>query len=276
MNADSDFDPEAFRKFEHEGWDQVSSGYHHHWEHLTTQIVPSILEAASVSANASLLDVACGPGYVSALASEKGARAIGVDLSEEMIKLATKIHENLSFKIADAENLPFEDASFDVVTINFGVLHFPNANRSLAEAYRVLVPSGRLVFTAWSGPENSAIGMAMDAVSKFGTMDVKLPAGPPIFRFASHAECIRTATDIGFTECQCEDHLLQWTLPSPDALMDSFREATARTSGLLSAQMAKNIPAIKAAMVASCEPFTTDGKATVPMPAVLTVATKSS
>ena len=274
MTLTTNFDTEAFRSFEHEGWDQVSDGYHNHWEHLTTQVIPNILDLVKVAQNTTLLDVACGPGYVSDLASQKGAKTIGVDLSGEMIGLAERNNPKLRFQTADAENLPFEDAAFEVVTINFGVLHFPNADKALAEAFRVLKPKGRLAFTAWSGPENSAIGIAMEAVSKFGSLDVDLPAGPPIFRFASHEECARTVAEIGFASCHCEGHLLHWTLPSPDSLMDSFREATARTSGLLSAQDAEIIPAIKAAMTASCEPFIRGGKTIVPMPAVLTLATK--
>jgi SAM-dependent methyltransferase len=272
----NDIDAEAFRRFEHDGWDRLCKGYHNHWEHLTTQIIPAMLEAAMVSRGTALLDVACGPGYVSDLASRQGAKATGVDLSGEMVKLARGQYPALDFQCADAEDLPYQDSSFDVVAINFGVLHFPDTDRALSEAHRVLKPAGRLVFTAWSGPENSAIGFALDAISKCGTLEVDLPSGPPVFRFGSHEECKRTVHEIGFEECDCTDHLLHWTLPAPDALMDSFREATARTSGLLGAQKPDAIPAIKAAMAAHCAPFMEKGKTVVPMPAVLTVATKAA
>lgn len=271
-----EYDTEAFRNFEHEGWDRVSDGYHNNWKDVTTQIIPTILSAARVSSDTSLLDVACGPGYVLGLAAQKGADVKGVDLSEKMVNLARKNYPEIDVRTGDAEDLPYENSSFDVVAINFGVLHFPNADKALVEAHRVLKPGGRLALTAWSGPEGSAIGFAMDAVAEFGTMDVELPAGPPIFRFASHEECARTVAEIGFVDCNSEDHVLQWTLTAPDALMDSLREATARTSALLGAQKAEDIPAIKAAMTASCEPYTVDGKTTVPLPAVLTIATKDT
>ena len=276
MTSPNDIDAEAFRRFEHDGWDRLCRGYHHHWEHLTTQIIPAMLEAAGVTRDTSLLDVACGPGYVSGLASRQGADARGVDLSGEMVKLARENFPALEFQCADAEDLPFQDSSFDVVAINFGVVHFPDADGALREARRVLKPAGRLAFTAWSGPENSAIGFALDAISECGTLGVDLPPGPPLFRFASHEECKRTVLGLGFIACDCTDHLLHWTLPAPDALMDSFREATARTSGLLGAQKPDVIPAIKAAMTARCAPYIERGVAVVPMPAVLAVSAKAS
>ena len=142
------------------------------------------------------------------LAALNGADAKGVDLSEKMVNLARKNYPEMDIRTGDAEGLPYKDSSFDVVTINFGVLHFPDAEKAFAEAHRVLKPGGRLAFTAWSGPEDSTIGFAMEAVAKFGTMGVKLPAGPPIFRFASHEECARTITEIGFVDCHSEDHVL--------------------------------------------------------------------
>ncbi|MGR3512495.1 MAG: class I SAM-dependent methyltransferase [Paracoccaceae bacterium] len=272
--AGADFDTEAFRKFEHEGWNTVSHGYHGHWEHLTTQIIPAIMEQAKVDTDTELLDVACGPGYVAGFAAAKGATARGSDLSESMVELAKSNYPQVAFGLGDAESLPFPDETFDVVAINFGVLHFPDADKALAEAFRILRPGGRLAFTAWSGPENSAIGFAMGAVAEHGTLDVDLPSGPPIFRFAEHSECERTVRSLGFSDCSCTDHLLRWKLPAKDALLESFKEATARTSGLLSSQHADDLPAIRAAMTAKCEPFVVDDVAIVPMPAVLTIATK--
>ncbi|MFN0263844.1 class I SAM-dependent methyltransferase [Tepidamorphus sp. 3E244] len=265
---------DAFRAFEHDAWERASSGYHSHWEHLTTQIVPAILKAGEVGPLTVLLDVACGPGYVAGLSARLGAVASGIDLSGEMVRLAAQNYPQARFQTGDAQDLPFEDARFDVVTINFGVMHFPEPEAGLADAMRVLKPGGRLVFTSWAQPENSAIGFAMDAVARFGTTDVDLPAGPPFFRFGPEEECARVAGELGFEDCRHERHLLYWTLPAPDALMDALREATARASALLNAQRPEDLPAIRAAMVERCAPFVRDGKAMVPMPATLCVAQK--
>jgi SAM-dependent methyltransferase len=272
--ADDDFDAEAFRAFEQEGWDRLHAGYHDHWEHLTTQAVPALLDAARVGPGTSVLDVASGPGYVSGAAAARGATTQGLDLSEKMVALSRRTYPGLAFRTGDAEQLPFDDARFDAVLINFGILHFPDADRALAEAWRVLKPGGRLAFTAWAGPKGSAIGIAMAAVAREGTLDLDLPAGTPVFRFGNPDECRRVLADIGFGDVACADLMLTWTLSAPDALMASFRQATARTSGILAAQDPAVLPAIAAAMTEGCKPYVKDGRADLPMPALLVSGSK--
>ena len=268
------FDPAAFRQFEQEGWNRLYAGYHKHWEHLTTQAIPQLLDATGVAEGMHILDVASGPGYVSAAAAARGAHTVGIDLAENMKELAAETHPDLTFQLGDAEDLPFPDAAFDAVLINFGILHFPNADTALSEAHRVLKPDGRLGFTAWVGPENSAIGIAMGAIAKEGSLDVGLPVGTPLFRFADHVETERTLSEIGFSEISSTAMVLTWRLPNPDALMESFQEATARTSGLLKAQDPAALPAIAAAMTEACRPYEKESGTELPMPAVLNTGTK--
>jgi ubiquinone/menaquinone biosynthesis C-methylase UbiE len=269
-----DIDQEAFRKFEHDGWNSLSDGYHDHWEHLTPQIIPLMLERTGVGADSQVLDIASGPGYAAGAAAALGATATGIDLSENMRDLAATNFPDVSFQLGDAEDLPFDTGSFDVVTMNFGVLHFPDADKALGEAFRVLQSGGRLGFTAWEGPDGSALGMATDAIVQEGTVKVDLPQGTPIFRFAEHAECARVLDAIGFMDISSTDTMLTWNLPRPDALMESFRQATARMSALLGAQDPAKLPAISAAMTAACKPYDNGTTTDLPMPAVLTVGTK--
>ncbi len=272
--SDSTFEPAAFRKFEYEGWNRLYAGYHHHWEHLTTQAIPLMLGRTGVAEGTHVLDIASGPGYVAGAAAAKGAKTVGIDLSENMRKLAAENYPGLSFQLGDAEDLQFADGTFDAVLINFGVLHFPDADKALSEAHRVLKSGGRLGFTAWAGPEGSAIGIAMGAIAKEGTLEVDLPVGTPIFRFADHGECERVLRGIGFNDISSTDIMLTWRLPSPDALMESFRNATVRTSGLLGAQDPAVLPVIAAAMTEACKPFDKGDHTDLPMPAVLTIGKK--
>ncbi|NJN39977.1 MAG: class I SAM-dependent methyltransferase, partial [Gammaproteobacteria bacterium] len=221
-----------------------------------------------------LLDVACGPGYVAAAASALGARSTGLDFAPNMVRLASSNYPTLAFRQGDAEALPFEAGAFDAVTINFGILHFPDADRALAEAFRVLRPGGRLAFTAWAESDRSAIAIAMAAITDHGRLDVDLPAGTPLFRFADHAECARTLAGGGYRDVVSRDHELVWRLPRPFALMEVFREATARLSGLLGAQDPEALPKISAAMTAGCQRFVDGDLALLPMPCVLTAAQK--
>ena len=96
-----------------------------------------------------LLDIGCGNGYVTCLYAGAGAGVSAIDLTEKAVEL-TKSRLNiqgLSAEVqkADAENLPFDDQSFDVV-VSFGVLHHtPDTEKALAEIFRVLKPGGRIL-----------------------------------------------------------------------------------------------------------------------------------
>src|SRR5260221_10107605 len=142
--------PSSFHSFEQSGWQRAADRYGDAFGGLTRQTIPSLLHAAGVKAGTRLLDVASGPGYVAAAAAEVGATAIGVDFSSEMVGLAACLYPGIRFQEGDAESLAFADASFDAVTINFGVLHLARPDAALAEARRGLVPGGRRAWAVWA------------------------------------------------------------------------------------------------------------------------------
>ena len=96
-----------------------------------------------------VLDVGSGNGYVLSKYASEGAEVFGIDITEAGIELCRKRFEILDlkgdFRIADAEDIPFPDNSFDCVC-SMGVLHHvPNTQKALDEIYRVLKPGGRLI-----------------------------------------------------------------------------------------------------------------------------------
>ena len=123
-----------FARFEHAGWQGVADKYDSVWSPLTRQFIPSLLEDASVSAGMLVLDVACGPGYVSAAAKQLGAVPTGIDFSEKMVAIATRMFPEIRFTQGDAHDLPFKDDSFDRVLMNFGLLHVSDPEKACAEA----------------------------------------------------------------------------------------------------------------------------------------------
>src|SRR5215470_12655757 len=133
---------DEFAQFEHEGWERVADKYDSVWYPLTRQFSPSLLAAAGVLRGMSVLDVACGPGYVSAAAKQLGAVSTGIDFSKKMIGIAKQTFQGISFLQGDAHNLPFETDSFDRVLINFGLLHVSRPEKACAEACRVLKSGG--------------------------------------------------------------------------------------------------------------------------------------
>jgi demethylmenaquinone methyltransferase/2-methoxy-6-polyprenyl-1,4-benzoquinol methylase len=106
-----------------------------------------------------ILDVATGTGDLAlALHKRLNAKVTGLDLSEEMLKVAHQkvIRKSLSNQIklvhGDSENLPFDNDTFDAVTVAFGVRNFENLNKGLSEMTRVLKPGGKMVVLEFSKP----------------------------------------------------------------------------------------------------------------------------
>src|SRR5215471_13949250 len=108
-----------FARFQHKGWQRVADKYDSVWSPLTRQFIPSLLADARVSPGMLTLDVACGPGYVSAAAKQLGAVPTGVDFSGKMIAIAKRMFPDIRFTQGNAQELQFEDRSFDRVLMNF-------------------------------------------------------------------------------------------------------------------------------------------------------------
>lgn len=142
------FDPQAVRAFEHAGWQRAAANYGATFARATSGFIDALLDAARVSADIRVLDLACGPGFVANIARERGAVPIGLDFSSAMIGLARAAYPKIRFDEGEAEALPYPDASFDAVVSNFGIHHVPDPVRALSEARRVLRPDGRVAFTS--------------------------------------------------------------------------------------------------------------------------------
>lgn len=109
-----------------------------------------------------VLDVATGTADFAidmARGVAAGSRVTGVDLSEQMLEVgrrkvtAAGLQESVQLLSADAENLPFEDASFDRVSVAFGVRNFEHLSQGLAEMCRVLRPGGQAIILELSYPD---------------------------------------------------------------------------------------------------------------------------
>jgi ubiquinone/menaquinone biosynthesis C-methylase UbiE len=140
------------------------------------EVGPRIVTAVGVEPGDEVLDVACGTGNAAIRAAEVGGRVTGVDLTPELFEAgrreAAESGVTLEWVQGDAEELPFEDESFDVVLSTFGCMFAPRHVVAAAEIARVLRPGGRLGITAWT-PEG---GMG----SFFRTVGAYMPSPPAI------------------------------------------------------------------------------------------------
>lgn len=118
------------------------------------------VRAARLTTGTRVLDLCAGTGDLTlALArTDLPREVIGTDFSPEMLAVAQrkaeefKGHARVSFSVADAQDLPFPDSSFDVVTVAFGVRNLPDRAANLREVHRVLKPGGRYVILEFSRP----------------------------------------------------------------------------------------------------------------------------
>ena len=104
-----------------------------------------------------VLDVACGTGDMVVELQKHGCNVTGVDLSEEMMAIARQKAPEATYMLADAEQLPFSDGTFDAVTCAFGVRNFVHLEQGLGEMLRVLKPGGTIVILELATPDSPLI-----------------------------------------------------------------------------------------------------------------------
>jgi len=150
-----------------------------------------------------VLETAAGTGIVTRAlrdALPANANLTATDLNAPMLDIAaTKFRpsEAVEFRTADATALPFADASFDAIVCQFGVMFFPDKDKSYREAFRVLATGGHYVFSIWDSHRHNPIGrIAHEVIGGF------FPADPPQFQsvpFAYRFEPIKESLiDAGF------------------------------------------------------------------------------
>ena len=114
----------------------MTAGLDGRWRRLTAEAV--------VRPGDRVLDAACGTGDLALAAHAAGGAVTGLDFSDEMLARARRKSGEIRWMHGDLTALPFEDGSFDVVTVGFGIRNVPELEDGLRELLRVLRPDGRL------------------------------------------------------------------------------------------------------------------------------------
>jgi ubiquinone/menaquinone biosynthesis C-methylase UbiE len=267
----------GFRDFEHAAWEDpdLCGEYQDCLVKVTVQVIEPMLDALRVSAGDRLLDVATGPGLVAGAAARRGATAVGVDFSAEMLRRAATIHPELTFQRGAADVLPFASGTFDVVLCNFGVPHFPDPQAFFREGLRVLRPAGRFAYTVWAAPTHTKGFEAIyNAVEQYGSLDVGLPPGPNFFAYADENVACRDLAEAGFEEVTSALVAQEWVVAAAEEIFDAVLNGTVRAAALLKRQPPEALDRIRVATREALAPFEQGGSFRVPMPAVLVHATK--
>ena len=145
--------------------DFMSFGIHRIWK-------KNLMNWMNPIRNKKYLDVACGTGDLGKLFldfTDKNGEITSSDSNKKMIEKGKKRlrnYKNIKWVVAEAEELPFENNSFDFYTISFGLRNTKNLNKSLSEAYRVLKPGGRYMCLEFSKVQNSNLDFLYKNYSK--------------------------------------------------------------------------------------------------------------
>jgi SAM-dependent methyltransferase len=183
--------------------------------------------------NERILELACGTGIVTrrlAGSLPPGATLTATDLNEAMLSEARQIageNHRVNFRQADACAIPFEDASFDAIACQYGVMFFPDKPLAMREARRVLKPGGRYIFNVWDSLEHNPIPRIVHetAAGMFPHNPAKFLGQTP-YGWSDVGEIERTVRAGGFTNFTAETIELPSAAPTAEDAARGFIEGT--------------------------------------------------
>lgn len=205
---------------EHNNWSAAAEGWRRRDALLTTGAAPvsmRMLELVNIKKASRLLDIASGTGEPSISAAKivgESGEVVGTDLVEEMLIVAREKAEkqnvkNINFHCIDAEKLNIEAASFDAVTIRWGLMFMPDPLACLNNANKALKSGGRISLACWTGiDQNPFVGVLLKTLSQYMELPVP-PAGTPgIFAFSDKKRLHDVIKLAGFKNIVIEEMLI--------------------------------------------------------------------
>jgi SAM-dependent methyltransferase len=242
----------------------------------------AIIDALGVADDQVHLDIASGtgePGLTVAAMAPRG-RVVLTDLSPEMLEVAKRRAAaqgiaNVDTRVCDAADLPFDDASFDSVSVRFGYMFFPDTAATTAELVRVLKPGGRIAATVWIKPEeNPWTSVAMQAITAEVTLPPPDPNGPSMFRCAEPGYVSALYKAAGLHDVDEWDVPLELVTESPEEYWDVIRDHLSFAAAALQQLDESARQRIQDTVLTNVSAYEVDGKVRVPGMARCVVGTK--
>lgn len=237
----------------------------------------TLIRAADPEPGERVLDVGCGTGVVARqVASRLGARAAvtGFDLSPNMLVVAqaaaAREGVTIDWREGSAEQLPFEDGSFDLVLCQFALMFFADKAAALAEMHRVLTGDGRLLLSVWQSLDRHPFYQTLHGVIQ---RRLGVSALQDIFALGSAEELRSLLTSARFERAEVEPISMTAHFPNPDGFLAG--EIEVDTAAIPSMQHLDEqarqaiIAAISADMKAPLKEVTHDNQVVIPFHALI-------
>ena len=201
-----------------------ASGDYPHIAHIVAPVSEHLVRECGIRAGQRVLDVAAGTGSSEIPAAKTGADVVASDLTPELFEAgrerAAEAGVELEWVEADAENLPFEDASYDVVMSLIGAMFAPSHEAVARELLRVTKPGGTVGMANWT-PEG-LIGQMFKVLGPYAPPPPPGAQPPPLWGSEDH---VRELLGGGLADLRMERHVLSVTeLSTPEAYATMFKE----------------------------------------------------
>jgi ubiquinone/menaquinone biosynthesis C-methylase UbiE len=220
-----------------------------HWHPTLTEwwrgVTHLMIEWTAPAAGMRVLDLASGtgePALTLAPLIAPGGTVVATDIIPEMVAIATENAAeqriaNMHAQEADAQAIPFPDASYDRVTCRFGVMYFPDVPRALHEIQRVLKPGGRAVFATWGPMEQiDYLTSTLSILLRYQETPPPEPApdAPHPLRFARAGSLSAALRAAGFREVREETVVVPLPWPgTPEEFLGYIRSDMVTFDSLL-------------------------------------------
>jgi ubiquinone/menaquinone biosynthesis C-methylase UbiE len=211
-----EYDPLEVEHHEQSTWESAADIYADTAGLLTARSGQSELaiEFGEIEQGNRVLDLGCGPGQLTVALSNFAGAAEGVDFSENMIRVARSAYPDLNFQVANGEQLPFEDSTFDVVVCNYTAHHFARPDDVFREVLRTLKPGGRVVVIHPIQAEQASWGSFAEELCEVLAPE-QLPSGPLVD--IDDAEAYESLLSrCGYANVRCEKRVKPVVIPDID------------------------------------------------------------
>src|ERR671937_518267 len=182
-----------------------------------------VLDAAGVGEGTRLLDAGCGSGVAAAIAHERGARVSGIDAALPLVEIARERVPGAAFQEGELEELPYGDASFDVVTGFNSFQYAADPVRALREARRVIGNGGTVAIVTWGRPEDCEAAAYLKALGSL--LPPPPPGAPGPFALSEPGALEELVAQAGLTPHAAHEVTTRWEYPDRDTALRGLLSA---------------------------------------------------